>query len=187
MSQRQDDELIQLWLHSTSPEPDPSEIARLAGRASVKRFDQAILLRNFGQYVTALAALAVLVVNLRLSASLIFTLLAIVSVLIVCVYVWWQHRDLGPLDPTADSRAYHAAMLTRIDKQIRLLASYRFSYLMPISLPFIWGIFEGDDFALSWNLLMLIILFAGAAWLSESWGIRRLRAERAAIESLYEE
>jgi len=38
-----------------------------------------------------------------------------------------------------------------------------------------------------WDLALMAALFAGAAWLNESWGVRRLRTERAKIETLYDE
>ena len=190
MSQMQDDELTLLWRQGTSAEPDPVEIARLAGRASIRRFDRAIFWRNFGEYAAGVVLFAVFGWNLAIGRSVAFNIVAAVCVAFVLGYLWWQHRDFAPLDPSSDARVYHAAMLARIDKQVRLLGSYRFWYLMPLSLPFVWGIFQNanDDLStIEWNLVVFAALFAGAAWLNESWGIRRLRAERARIEGLYEE
>lgn len=186
----QDDELTLLWKQGTSVEPDVQEISRLAGRATMKRFDRSILWRNFGEYAAGIVLFVTLRWNLVNGRSVVFSLVASVCLAFVLVYVWWQHRDLRPLDPSSDAKAYHAAMLDRIDKQIRLLGSSRFWYLMPLSIPLFWGIFENaseDPSGLWRDLVVLTALFAAAAWLNENWGVRRLRAERAKIERLYEE
>jgi len=190
MSQMQDDELTLLWQQGTSAEPDPAEISRLAGRASVKQFDRSIFRRNFGEYAAGLLLLVAFGWNLSVGRSIAFSLVAGVCVVFVLGSLWWQHRDLRPLDLSADARAYHVAMLARIDKQLRLLGSYRFWYLMPLSIPFFWGILDNPNESPSgsWrDFAVLAALFAAAAWLNENWGVQRLRTERAKIEGLYEE
>lgn len=190
MSDMQTDELILLWQEGTAAEPDPQEISRLAGRAAMRRFDQSVFWRNFLEYAAGLALFAVFGWNLLIGRSAVFSLVAMVCVVLVLAVLWWQHRALTPLDRAADARAYHAALLARIDKQIRLLESYRFWYLMPLSIPLFWGVLEsmsGDSFAIGRDLMLLIALFAGTALLNERWGIRRLREERAMIEAIYEE
>jgi hypothetical protein len=193
MSSMHDDELALLWRQSVSADPDPEEIARLAGRASMKRFDRAIHWRNLGEYAAGVV-LFVFLGRLILTgdgADRLWSVVAFIVVAFVLGYLWWQHCDLKPLDPSSDARAYQAAMLARIDKQIRLLGSYRYWYLMPLSIPMFWGILETlSDAPVSsqlWQLAVLGALFAGAAWLNENWGVRRLREERAKVESLYEQ
>jgi hypothetical protein len=186
----QDDELTLLWQQGTSAEPDAAEISRLAGRASMKQFDRNLIRRNLGQYAAGLVLIVALGWNLAIGRSVIVSLAAGVCVVFVLGSLWWQHRDLKPLDPSADAKAYHAAMLARIDKQLRLLGSFRFWYLMPLSLPFFWGILElvNEHASALWrDLTVLAALFAAAAWLNEKWGVQRLRAERAKIEGLYKD
>lgn len=188
-SHLQDDELTLLWQQGTAAEPDAAEISRLAGRASMKQFDRNLSLRNLGQYATGLLLLVAYGWNVAIGRSIIPSVFAGLCVAFALGYLWWQHRDLKPLDPSADARAYHAAMLARIDKQLHLLGS-RFWYLMPLSIPFFWGILElvsEAPSALWLDTAMLAALFALAAWLNEKWGIQRLRAEREKIEGLYEE
>jgi hypothetical protein len=186
----QDDELTLLWQQGNSEEPDANEISRLAGRASMKRFDRRIFWRNSVEYVAGVVLFVAFGWNLVIGRAVGFSLVAILCVGFVLGYLWWQHRDLRPLDPSADARAYHAAMLARIDRQLRLLGSYRFWYLMPLSIPLFWGILEtvNEDPSGLWrDLTLLAAIFAAAAWLNENWGVRRLREERAKIDRLYEE
>jgi hypothetical protein len=185
----QDDELTLLWKQGTSMEPDAAEISRLAGLASMKRFDRSISARNFGEYVAGLVLLLYFGWNLAVGGSVVFSLMAAGCVLVVLGALWWQHRDLRLLDPSVDAKAFHAAMVARIDKQLHLLG-HRFWYLMPLCIPFFWGILSGtSDASANWprDLALLAALFAAAAWLNENWGVRRLREERARIERLYEE
>jgi hypothetical protein len=190
MSQMQDDELTLLWQQGTSGAPDAGEIARLAGRASLKQFDRSLSFRNMGQYAAGLLLLVAFGWNLAVGRSILLSLAAGVCVVVVVGSLWWQHRDLKPLDLSADARAYHSAMLARIDKQLDLLRNSRFWYLMPLCIPSIWAILENpnEDSSDPWrDLVVVVALFAAAALLNEKWGIQRLRAERAKIESLYEE
>jgi hypothetical protein len=181
--------LTLLWQHGTSAAPDAAEISRLAGLASMKRFDRSIFRRNFGEYSAGLVLLFYFGWNLSAGRSVAFSLVASVCVLVVLGSLCWQHRNLRLLDPSADARAFHAAMLARIDKQL-LLLGHRFWYLMPLCIPFFWGILsDTNDSSSGWvrDLAVLAALFAAAAWLNENWGVRRLREERAKIERLYEE
>jgi hypothetical protein len=184
MSLMQDDELILIWQQSASAVPDPAEIARLAGAASVKRFDRAIFWRNSLQYIAGLALCPVFVWQIltRPQIGTLWSLVALVCVGFVLFYIRRQHRDIKPLDPCADARSYQAAMLERIDKQIRLLDSSRYWYLGPICMPFFSGVMNGDS-----DVFLIVGIFAGGAWTSERWGVQRLRAERERIERLYED
>jgi 4-hydroxybenzoate polyprenyltransferase len=108
----------------------------------------------------------------------------------VLAYLWWRHRDLRPLDPSADARVYQAAMLARIDKQIRLLGSVRYWYLLPLYIPGLWVIkqtWKQDPIRAVLNLGIYTGVFAFVGWLNERWGVRRLQAQRAKIQGLYEE
>jgi predicted negative regulator of RcsB-dependent stress response len=108
----------------------------------------------------------------------------------VLAYLWWQHRDLAPLDPSSDARAYQAAMLARIDKQIRLLSRIRYWYLLPLYIPGLWVIkqmWKKNPMMALVSLVVYTGVYALVGWLNESWGVRKLQAERARIAGLYEE
>jgi len=192
MSSMHDDELMLIWQQSASTIPDPSEIARLAGAASVKRFDRAVFWRNSLQYLAGLALCPIFIWQIltRPLIGTVWNLVALVCVIFVLVYIRRQHRDIKPLDPCADARSYQAAMLERIDKQIRLFDSSRYWYLGPICMPFFSGVMNGDIGTLRSDLLscyLIVGIFTGAAWSSERWGVQRLKAEREIVEGLYEE
>src|SRR5262245_49994003 len=125
MNSIEDDELLLLWQQSTSAEPDPVEIARLAGAASIKRFDRAVFWRNVLQYSAVLALCPVFVWQILTRSGNVWSVVALVCVVFILAYIWRQHRDIKPLDPCADARSYQSHMLERIDKQIRLLDSSR--------------------------------------------------------------
>ncbi len=182
------DELMMLWQQGTSAEPDAAEVARLAGRATMTRFDGIIKRRNFMEYAAGAILLIVGAVRLWSGAEPVQPLLLMGSVSFVMVYLWNQHRHLAPLDVAADARSYQAAMLQRIDQQMRLLSSVRYWYLLPLSIPVLW------QTATMWrrspgraiiSLAVVTAVFAAVAWLNERAGIARLRAARAKIEALY--
>jgi hypothetical protein len=195
MSLIPDDELTLLWRGAASSQPDPGEIARLAGRATLKRFDRAIFWRNFREYAAGLATLLVfawliLTDTARKLGMLEFVYGGALGVVFVLAYLWWQHRSLTPLDPSTDARTYQAAMLARIDKQIRLLRSVRYWYLLPLYVPGLWVIkqvWKKDPFF----AVICLAIYTGAyvlvGWLNEVWAVRRLRRERSRIEGLYAE
>lgn len=189
MSSMNDDELTLLWRQGTSAEPDPDEIARLAGRASMRRFDRRIFWRNLLEYAAGLFLLVTFARAIVIGDDRPLSLLAFVCIGFVMVYLWLQHRGLTPLDPSADARAYQAAMLARIDKQIRLLGTYRYWYLLPIYIIFLWwfgSIVRDHPLLAVLQLAVNTAVCVGAAWLNERWGVRKLRAERAKVEGLYE-
>jgi hypothetical protein len=193
MSSIQDDELILLWRQGASAAPDPAEIARLAGVASMKRFDRAVSWRNLLQYLVGLALCPVFVWQIltRPHIAVVWSAVALVCVVFILGYIWRQHRDLKPLDPSADARTYQAAILDRIDKQIRLLDSSRYWYLGPLCIPFFSQVLDAGNDVSTWGQLQELALFVGiftvAAWLSERWGGQRLKAEREMVERLYED
>jgi hypothetical protein len=192
MSSMQDNELTLLWQQGTSGAPDPEEISRLAGRASMSRFDRAIFWRNFREYAACLVLLFICGWNIVTGEDRGLGLLGIVCVGFIIGYMWWQHRDLVPLDPSADARAYQAAMLARIDKQIRLLGSVRYWYILPLAIWLLWVVLEDMNkrpLAGVVELMMVVGMFAAGAWLNERsrWGVPMLRTVRAKIEALYDE
>ena len=63
MNQMPDDELILLWQQGTSAEPNAEEVARLAARASMKRFDWIISRRNYREYAVSAVMLILFVSN----------------------------------------------------------------------------------------------------------------------------
>jgi hypothetical protein len=183
------DELILLWRQGTSAEPNPQEVARLAGRATMTRFDKTILRRNLIEYF---AGGFLLIANLRslwTGPYVAAPLGLITGVLFVMLYFWHSHRTLVPLDAAADARTYHVAMLARLDHQIRLLSTVRYWYILPLYLPIVVQTYTlpnppGQKVV---ALTLVTGLCVGVIWFNEKHGVRRLRTERAKVESLYRE
>ena len=110
--------------------------------------------------------------------------------LVVVSYLWWQHRRLSPLDPSADGRAYQAALLDRLDGQIRLLKNIRYWYLLPLYLPVVWTVAETwrrSPWVAVVGWAAMTAVYVVVAWRCERVAIRRLTLERDAVASLYTE
>ena len=110
--------------------------------------------------------------------------------LFVGAYLWWQHRGLAPLDPAADARSYQAALLMRIEHQIRLLSRVRYWYLLPLYLPAFLtfaAIWPRSRITAVLSFVIVTTVFAAIGWLNERVAVPLLRKERARVESLYEE
>src|SRR5437763_2308126 len=101
MNQVQEDELMLLWRQGTSAEPDAQEVARLAGRASMRRLDRLIFWRNSLEYAAG-AAGVVFLGSLILKPDNPFDrtqgLTGLLCLGLTLGWLWWEHRDLTSLD-----------------------------------------------------------------------------------------
>lgn len=183
------DELMLLWQQGASSEPDPEEVARLAAKATVTRFDKMIARRNLREYlgygaIFAFQAWRAVSDGVWLQAAFT-TVCAALSV----GYLWSQHRRVTEPDATADARNYQSAMLARIDHQIRLLRTARYWYFLPLYVPALmtmvatWQRGRHTAAILGWAIVSSI--FIGLLWLNERVVVRFLWKERAKIGALY--
>jgi len=185
--ERDDADLQACWQQTLVDAPDAERrVQELA--AHVTRFDRNIGWRNGLEYAAGL----VLVVwgGYRAMHGSRQALSVVAGALFVMGYLWWTHRSVTPLDPSADARTYRDALLARIDFQIRLLGSVRYWYLLPLYVPGVWQMVElwpEKRWRAVLALLVVTIFFAGVAWLNEVLGVRKLTATRAAIETMFEE
>ena len=86
--------------------------------------------------------------------------------------------------------AYKAALLARVDDQIRLLRSVTYWYLLPLSLPSLWqavGVWDKSPWAAVVSLAVVGALFAFLRWLNITAGVGALLAARANVESMLAE
>jgi len=185
-----DDELMLLWQQGVSDAPDAAEVARLAARASMRRFDRLITRRNVIESLAAAGVLFWFGWNFVIGYQRLSNALSFASVSFVIAYLWWQHRHAVGLDAAADAEAYHAALLGRLDHQIALLRTVPYWYLLPLYVPTClqavtsWP--RGPGATLT-ALAVLTALYVAVGVLNVRVGVPRLLAERARLEALYQE
>jgi hypothetical protein len=187
----QEKELIRMWQQSTLPAPvDAEQLARTIA-ARVEKFDRKILQRNLREYAAGAVVVVCLLVWLALDPGhRPLALAGIAATGFVMAYLWRNQRQTPPLDPAADVRSYHAALLDRYDRQIRLLRHVKYWYVLPIYLWLLLTmVYLPSPLPGGWiTSFVFDTLFAGfIVWLNEGYGVRKLRAARKKAELLLEE
>lgn len=186
----QDDELMQLWQQGVASVPDGAEVARLAARASMRRFDRLIARRNLVESLAAAGVMAFFGWNVAAGYNRAANAVSLACVAFVAAYLWWRHRHAVVLDPAASAEAYHGALIAGLDRQIALLRTVWYWYLLPLYVPpllqaaFLW---EKSRAATVVFLAAVTACYVGLGALNSRVGVRRLLAERARLEALYQE
>ena len=186
----QDDELMQLWQQGVSSSPDGAEVARLAARASMRRFDRLIARRNLAEFLAAAGALAFLGWRIAIGHERIGNALSFASVTFVVAYLWWQHRQGMALDPAADAEAYRVALIAGLDRQVALLRTVWYWYLLPLYVPMVLqavSVWERSRAAALVFMTVVTAVYVGLGLLNSRAGVTRLLTERARLEALYQE
>jgi hypothetical protein len=184
-----DAELMRLWQDTTAGTPDPERVAREI-MAHVWRFDRVIVRRNFREYAAGLVLVVFFTFQMLVDRpqDRIGGALGLVSVGFVMGYIFWKHRGLAPLDPAADAAVYRRALLARIDRQIRLIQSVPYWYLLPLFLPGLWTarkVWDRSPVAAVLGLAIMLIVFAGIGWLNVRLVVKYLHAERDRVDRLF--
>lgn len=185
-----DDSLLRLWQESATATSHPEHLTRSMGRMALARFDRAILRHDLREYAAFVFLLLVFSGQTALGGDRVQAVVGITGGLFVVSYLWWQHRRLTPLDPAADGRAYQAALLDRIDGEIRLLKNIRYWYLLPLYLPVVWtvvGTWRRNPLAAVVGWAVMTAIYVMVAWLCERVAVRRLTLERDTVASVYTE
>lgn len=181
------EEWARLWRGHMASQEDQERVARTI-MAQVWRFDQMLFWRNAREYAAGIVLLVVFMGQLVIGDDRVGALVGLGSVGFVMGYLWWKHRGLQPLDPAADVIAYRAALLARVDDQIRLLRSITYWYLLPLTLPMLWQagrVWGKSPWAAAISLAVAMALFVFLRWLNLTAGVNALRATRGQVESLY--
>lgn len=185
-----EDELLLLWQQGASNTPDPAEVARLAARASMRRFDRLILRRNVVESAAAGGVLAWFGWGIVAGEQPLMNAVSFACVSSVIAYLWWHRRhDVVP-DATADAEAYHAALIAGLDRQIALLRTVPYWYLLPLYVPpLLLGVslWHKNPVATLVYFAVVTAVYVGIGVLNVRTGVARLRAERARLEALYQE
>jgi hypothetical protein len=184
-----DGDWVRMWQGRMACVEDPDRVARTI-MAQVWRFDQTLFWRNAREYAAGLVLLIVFLGQLVIGDDRVGALVGIGCVGFVLGYLWWKHRGLHPLDPALDAMAYKAALLARVDDQIRLLRSLTYWYLLPLSLPSLWQavrVWDKSPWAAVVSLAVVGALFVFLRWLNITAGVGALLAARANVESMLAE
>jgi hypothetical protein len=185
-----EDDLMLLWQQGVSNTPDAAEVARLAARASMGRFDRMISRRNVVESIAAAGVLLWFGWNIVTGHDRVANAVSCACVSFVIAYLWWQQRHAIVLDATADAEAYHAALLAGLDRQIALLRTVPYWYLLPLYVPpllqgvALWPKSRGGALAF---LGVVTAIYAAIGVLNVRIATARLLAERARLEALYQE
>lgn len=182
-----DQDWSKLWRQEEPPLPDMQALVRdLAARSEKLR--RQIRNRNLREYGAGVLITAVNVAFLFHPALWLVALAGILIVAGVLGYLWLQHRDEKPADQSMDSAAYGQHLLASYDRQIRLLSRAKYWYVAPF-----WGWMTLVTFAtaagrsataVTLHICANTAFCAFVVWLNESYAVRKLRAERARIESM---
>ena len=194
-----DKEFKQMWQESAFPQPaDASEIVRQIAN-TVQRFDRKIFWRNFREYAAGGIMLVVFAYGAAFDRGRIVSMIGVAAMSFVLVYMWWKHRDIKPLDPSADARAYQTALVARFDRQVQLLRNARYWYFLPLYLLILamtttnamhrpaqippWA----HAIILAASLAFVTALFIWLARLNERHAVRLLTEAKKQVESLLSE
>ena len=186
-----DRELIGIWQQNLSPAGiEPTRIIQEISSRMTK-FDRTIWWRNFREYAAGGILIAFFSWRLLDSAMRLLSLAGIVAVGFVMSYLWWSHRQITPVDPTADVRSYRAALLERYDRQIRLLSGVKYWYVLPL---YSWILLSIMTTTPTQNVRRRVVasLIATAfavfvVWLNEVHAVNKLRVKRMQVEELLAE
>jgi hypothetical protein len=186
----QEKEIIRMWQESSLPgRVDAGELARKIA-ARVESFDRRIAWRNLLEYAAGFVLIGWFLWQSFNPVMRPLAIAGIVAVGFVMVYLWRSHRNTSPLDPAADIKSYHAALLDRYDRQIGLLRRVKYWYVLPL---YSWMVlvtvlvpsrFPGGRVT---HFLANTLLAVFIVWLNEGYGVRKLRAARKEAESLIQE
>lgn len=186
----QDDELMQLWQQGVSSTPDGAEVARLAARASMRRFDRLIVRRNVIESLAAAGVLAFFGWNIAIGHDRVASTLSFACVSFVVAYLGWRHRHAVALDPAANAEAYHAALIAGLDRQIDLLRTAWYWYLLPLYVPPVLqgvSLWEKSRAATLVWMALVTAFYVGLGVLNARVVVKRLMTERTQLEALYQE
>lgn len=186
----QEKDIIRMWQETSLPASmDAGQLARKIV-ARVDEFDRKIVRRNLLEYTAGLVLIVWFLWQSSNPAMRPLAISGIMAVGFVMIYLWRSQRKTSPLDPAADIKSYHAALLDRYDRQIRLLRHVKYWYVLPF---YLWTLlviasvpsrFPGGRIS---HFLAATLLAAFIVWLNEGYGVRKLRAARQDAEALLQD
>lgn len=193
------DELRDLWCgQSQEPSTTKEELVELVLEKS-RNLDRAVFRRNLRECTAAVVVMALFTwMAFHALNALQRTGLLIVAAsgLWIIFFLLRYGRASAPADPGQDLRTYRLDLVERYDRQIALLKSVKYWYLLP---PWIGMLLNTAGMMLSHahkNSLLFSDLgsavfytvgFAFIWWLNEGYAVPKLRAARARALALAED
>jgi hypothetical protein len=187
----EEEELMKMWQDNLLPgRLDAAQMVReIAGR--VKTFDRTIWWRNLREYAAGAILIAFFSWRSFDPASRLIAVAGIVAVGFVMTYLWRSHRQITPLDPSADAMSYRAALMDRYDRQIRLLSGVKYWYVLPLYLWMLLSIMmtvPSQKIGRRMGAGLVVTAFSiFIIWLNEGYAVRKLRVKRKQAEALLDE
>lgn len=187
----QEQDLMSMWQKTVLPgRMDEAHIMQEIARR-MQRFDRVIWWRNLREYAAGAVLIAYFCWRSLYPASRLLALAGIVAVAFVLIYLWRNHRQTPPLDPSADGKSYQAALLSRYDTQIRLLRRVKYWYVLPLYLWMLLVIaMTSPSNAIGRRIgggIFVTVFSLFVIWLNEGYAVKKLIEKRKKAEALLEE
>ena len=192
------DELRELWCSQPySGTRKGEDLVKLVEKKT-RQFDRAILVRNLIECAAGVVvgiSFTHFAVGARGLQRLGFIVIAASAVWII-YYLLRYGRGPVNTDPAQDLNAYQHALLERYDRQIRLLKSVKYWYLLP---PYLGLLIESAGELLNdaklgplpWRDFLLPLFYTAFCafvwWLNEGHGVARLRMEKSRLLALVDQ
>jgi hypothetical protein len=187
----QEKEIKDMWQETNCPTPGGFDALVNQLAAGVERFDRKVFWQNLVEYGAMLIVLARSGFDIADGERpLIAPLTSIAATFFIGFYLWRKYRPLPALDPSATATAYRAALLTRLEREIRMARSVRYWYVLPawtfFVVVFAAGVARNRSQALFYGLEFLLasLFCAFIIWLNEHFRVRKLQADKDRVEAL---
>src|SRR5215813_1167572 len=128
------DELRELWCSQTSSKTTRGENILVFVKRKTNHFDRIIVVRNWMECIAAGVVMAIFgSFAFRADNTLVRAgaVMIAASAAWIIFYLFRYGRGPSKVDPSLDLTGYTKALLNRYDRQIRLLKSAKYWYLLP--------------------------------------------------------
>ena len=190
------DELQELWCgQPIATVANKEELVEIV-KKKTRQFDRMIFRRNLRECAASLVVTAMFTffaAHTRDPLQRAGYIIIAASGLWIIFFLIRYGRSSAPANPDQDLEAYQRALVERYDRQIRLLKSVKYWYLLPPWIGLLIGsagvvLSEARKGRLGWydfiGPAIYTAVFAFVWWLNEAYGVARLRADRARVLAL---
>jgi predicted nucleic acid-binding protein len=187
------DELSELWCSQICASATTKEEIAMLVEKKTRQFDRLILVRNALESVSALAVtviFAAMAAQARDALQRTGLLIVAASGLWIIAFLLRYGRASLAADPAQELSRYRRALVERYDREIRLLKSVKYWYLLPPWIGLLIGsagvmLHEYRNGRLGWYDFIAPAIYTAfftfVWWLNEVYGVAHLRAERARV------